>query len=63
MGISLGRVNTGATYSTTASDGSFTFPGLADGTYNLAASRYMVNGNNPLYAYSTQMGVVVNGTV
>ncbi len=60
VGISLGVVGSGATYATTAADGSYSFPGLANGTYNLASSRYTISGSQPLYAYSTRMGVVVN---
>ncbi|MBA3946335.1 MAG: immune inhibitor A [Herpetosiphonaceae bacterium] len=63
VGISLGAVGSAANYTTTATDGSYTFASLASGTYNLASSRYTISGTQPLYAYATQMSVAVNGSV
>ncbi|MGI8588261.1 MAG: carboxypeptidase regulatory-like domain-containing protein, partial [Chloroflexia bacterium] len=63
VGISLGAVGSGATYATTAADGSYSFSALAAGTYNLASSRYTVSGTAPLYQYATRMGVAVNTNV
>src|SRR5579859_545856 len=63
VGISLGTSGSGATYTTTAADGSYSFTALAAGTYNLAASRYTIAGTQPLYQISTKMSVAVNSNV
>lgn len=63
VGISLGAVGSTAQYATTASDGSYSFSGIASGTYNLAASRYSISGTQPLYRDAQQMQVNVNGSV
>src|SRR5579859_7332616 len=59
VGISTGAVSATAQYTTTASDGSYSFNGIASGMYNLSASRYAINGTQPFYKDSQQMGVNV----
>ena len=49
IGISPGAVNSFACYTHTNADGSFAFTKLNPGTYNLSASRWTVNGTDPLY--------------
>jgi hypothetical protein len=61
VGISVGTVGGGAQYTTTASDGSYSFSGIANGTYNLEANRYTISGTQPLYKDAQQMQVTVNG--
>jgi len=63
VGISIGTVGAAAQYATTASDGSYSFSGIANGTYNLAASRYSISGTQPLYRDAQQMQVNVSGSV
>ncbi len=62
VGISAGAVGSTAQYATTASDGSYSFSGIASGTYNLAASRYSISGTQPLYRDAQQMQVNVSGS-
>ncbi len=62
VGISVGTVGGGAQYTTTASDGSYSFSGIANGTYNLEANRYTISGTQPLYKDAQQMQVTVNGS-
>jgi hypothetical protein len=63
VGISIGAVGSTAQYATTTSDGSYSFSGIASGTYNLAASRYSINGTQPFYRDGQQMQVNVSGSV
>lgn len=63
VGISAGAVGSTAQYATTASDGSYSFSGIASGTYNLAASRYSISGMQPFYRDAQQMQVNVSGSV
>jgi hypothetical protein len=62
VGISTGTVGGGAQYTTTASDGSYSFTGIAAGTYNLEADRYTINSTQPLYKDAQQMQVTVSGS-
>ena len=57
VGLSTGTVGGGAQYTTTASDGSYSFSGIANGTYNLEANRYTISGTQPLYKDAQQMQV------
>ena len=57
VAISPGAVGATAQYTTTGSDGSFSFSGIASGTYNLSASRYSLSGTQPFYKDAQQMGV------
>ena len=57
VGISAGQVGSTAQYTTTASDGSFSFTGIASGTYNLSAWRFTISGTQPMYKDSQQLGV------
>src|SRR5207248_8289743 len=57
VGISPGAVGSTAQYTTTASDGSYSFTGIASGTYNLSAWRYTISGTQPMYKDVQQMGV------
>ncbi len=61
VGLSTGTVGGGAQYTTTASDGSYSFSGIANGTYNLEANRYTISGTQPFYKDAQQMQVSVNG--
>ncbi len=63
VGISTGAVSATAQYTTTASDGSYSFSGIASGTYNLSASRYTISGTQPFYKDAQQVGVSVSSTV
>ncbi len=63
VGISLGAVGSTAQYTTTASDGTYSFPGIAAGTYNLAAWRYTVSGVQTMYRDAQQTQVSVNGSM
>jgi len=63
IGISVGAVGSTAQYTTTASNGTYSFSGIASGTYNLTASRYTISGTQPFYKDAQQMGVNANGTV
>ena len=63
VGISTGGVGTTGQYTTTASDGSYSFTGIASGTYNLEADRYSISGTQPFYKDAQQMQVSVNGSV
>ncbi len=49
IGISPGIVNSFACYTHSNADGTFDFNKLNPGTYNLSASRWTVNGTDPLY--------------
>jgi hypothetical protein len=62
VGISLGAVGSTAQYTTTASNGSYSFSGIASGTYNLSAWRYTINGTQPMYKDAQQMGISVNSS-
>ena len=57
VGISLGQVGSTGQYATTASDGSYSFSGIASGTYNLAAWRYTISGTQPFYKDAQQFSV------
>ena len=57
VGISPGAVGATAQYTTTGSDGSYSFSGIASGTYNLSASRYSLSGTQPFYKDAQLMGV------
>ncbi|HEX6481987.1 MAG TPA: carboxypeptidase regulatory-like domain-containing protein [Ktedonobacteraceae bacterium] len=63
VGISTGAVGATGQYTTTASDGSYSFTGIASGTYNLEADRYTISGTQPFYKDAQQMQVSVNGSV
>jgi len=63
VGISIGSVGSTAQYTTTASNGSYSFTGIAAGTYNLEADRYTISGTQPFYKDAEQMQVSVNGSV
>ena len=63
VGISTGTVGGTAQYTTTAANGSYSFTGIASGTYNLEADRYTISGTQPLYKDAQQMQVSVNGNV
>ncbi len=63
VGISVGTVGGTAQYATTAADGSYSFTGIAAGTYNLEADRYTLSGTQPFYKDAQQMQVSVNGSV
>ena len=60
VGISLGAVGSTAQYTTTASNGSYSFSGIASGTYNLSAWRYTISGTQPMYKDSQQIGINVS---
>jgi carboxypeptidase family protein len=62
VGISTGTVGGGAQYTTTASDGSYSFSGIANDTYNLEANRYTISGTQPFYKDAQQMQVTVSGS-
>ena len=66
-GVNIGVAQAGTTpnsahMTTTNANGQYTVSGLS-GTVNVAASRYTVNGTNPLYLYQTKMGVSSSSTV
>lgn len=61
VGLSTGTVGGAAQYTTTASDGSYSFSGIASGTYNLEANRYTISGTQPFYKDAQQMQVNING--
>ncbi len=63
VGISDGAVGSTAQYTTTASNGSYSFSGIASGTYNVEADRYTISGTQPFYKDAQQMQVSVNGSV
>ena len=63
VGISTGSVGATGQYTTTASDGSYSFTGIASGTYNLEADRYTISGTQPFYKDAQQMQVSVNSSV
>ncbi len=63
VGISDGTKGGTAQYTTTASNGSYSFSGIATGTYNLEADRYTISGTQPFYRDAQQMQVSVNGSV
>src|SRR5438270_1641980 len=44
VGISVGTVGGAAQYTTSATNGSYSFSGIASGTYNLSAWRYTISG-------------------
>ncbi len=62
VGLSIGTVGGGAQYTTTASNGSYSFTGIANGTYNLEADRYTISGTQPFYKDAQQMRVTVSGS-
>ncbi len=62
VGISAGAVGSTAQYATTASDGSYSFSGIASGTYNLSAWRYTTSGTQPYYQDAQQMQVSVSSS-
>ncbi len=62
VGLSTGTVGGGAQYTTSASDGSYSFSGIANGTYNLEANRYSISGTQPFYKDAQQMQISVNGS-
>jgi len=62
VGISPGAVGATAQYATTASDGSYSFSGIASGTYNLSAWRYAISGTQPFYKDAQQMQVNVSSS-
>jgi len=63
VGISDGTKGGTAQYTTTASNGSYSFSGIAAGTYNIEADRYTLSGTQPFYRDAQQMQVSVNGSV
>jgi hypothetical protein len=63
IGISTGGVGATGQYTTTASDGSYSFTGIASGSYNLEADRYTISGTQSFYKDAQQMQVSVNGSV
>ena len=63
VGISDGTVGGTAQYTTTGADGSYSFSGIASGTYNVEADRYTISGTQPFYKDAQQMQVSVNGSV
>ena len=63
VGISIGTVGAAAQYTTTASNGSYSFTGIANGAYNLEADRYTISGTQPFYKDAQQMQVNVSGSV
>lgn len=62
VGISAGQVGSTAQYTTTGSDGSYSFTGIASGTYNLSAWRYTINGTQPMYKDAQQVGINVSSS-
>ena len=62
VGISAGQVGSTAQYTTTGSDGSYSFSGIASGTYNLSAWRYTINGTQPMYKDAQQVGINVSSS-
>jgi Carboxypeptidase regulatory-like domain len=62
VGISAGAVGSAAQYATTASDGSYSFSGIASGTYNVSAWRYTISGTQPMYKDAQQMQVSVGSS-
>ena len=62
VGISLGQVGSTGQYATTASDGSYSFSGIASGTYNLSAWRYTISGTQPMYKDVQQFSVSVSSS-
>jgi Carboxypeptidase regulatory-like domain len=62
VGLSTGTVGGGAQYTTTTSDGSYSFSGIANGTYNLEVNRYTISGTQPFYKDAQQMQITVNGS-
>lgn len=60
VGISIGAVGSAAQYATTATDGSYSFAGIASGTYNLSAWRYALSGTQTMYKDAQQMQVSVS---
>src|SRR5258706_7507684 len=63
VGISTGSVGATGQYTTTASDGSYSFTGIASGSYNLEADRYTISGKQSFYKDAQQMQVSVNVSV
>lgn len=62
VGIGVGTVGSTAQYATTAANGSYSFTGIASGTYNLSAWRYLINGTQPMYKDVQQMQVSVSSS-
>ena len=62
VGISAGQVGSTAQYTITGSDGSYSFSGIASGTYNLSAWRYTINGTQPMYKDAQQVGINVSSS-
>jgi hypothetical protein len=62
VGISAGQVGSTAQYTTTGSNGSYSFGGIASGTYNLSAWRYTINGTQPMYKDAQQIGINVSSS-
>ncbi len=62
VGISAGQVGSTAQYTTTTSNGSYSFSGIASGAYNLSAWRYTINGAQPMYKDSQKFGVNVSSS-
>ena len=62
VGISDGTKGGTAQYTTTASDGSYSFSGIAAGTYNLNADRYTISSTQPFYKDAQQMQVSVTSS-
>lgn len=62
VGISNGTVGGTAQYATAGTDGSYSFSGIASGTYNLSAWRYTVSGAQFMYKDAQQTQVNVNGS-
>ncbi|MBV9711164.1 MAG: carboxypeptidase regulatory-like domain-containing protein, partial [Ktedonobacteraceae bacterium] len=62
VGISVGTKGSAAQYTTTGSNGSYSFSGIASGTYNLEADRYTISGTQPFYKDAQQMQVNVSSS-
>jgi hypothetical protein len=61
VGISDGTVGGSAQYTTTVANGSYSFTGIANGTYNLEADRYTISGTQPFYKDAQKMQVSIGG--
>ncbi len=63
VGVSPGLINSFGCYTYTNASGSFKIQHLPAGTYNLSASRWKVNGTDPLYRDSIVRQIPVGNSV